>query len=78
MKISTKHLDMARKLLTRPEERYYEEITIEDLWEEYWLEEGLVRARLTQEQIEKLASELKLDLSLEESWVTLEKMTMWL
>lgn len=52
-------------------------LTCEDLYEEFLLEEGLVRARLSDAQINQLALELKLDLSLEESWVTLEAMTMW-
>ena len=92
MKVSTKHKDMARKLLAHPEDngprsgRRWRTTSIPvveaqlhaEEYEPYLYEEAVTRARLSDEQINQLAFELKLDLSLEESWVTLEKMTMWM
>jgi hypothetical protein len=45
---------------------------------EFYLEEGLVRARLSDIEIARLARELKLDLSEVRSWEILEQMTVWL
>jgi len=42
-----------------------------------WLAEMRVRARLTDAEINSLALELKLDLSLGESWETIESMSKW-
>ena len=39
--------------------------------------EGTVRGRLSDEEIERLAKELDLDLSSYEAWLVLERMTLW-
>lgn len=40
-------------------------------------DEAVVRGRISDTEINSLASELKLDLSLSSTWETLERMTQW-
>lgn len=44
---------------------------------EFLLEEGIVRARLSETFINQLAEEMSLDLEKDESWVELERMSIW-
>lgn len=46
--------------------------SLEFLWEE-----GMVRGRISDDEIERLADELVLDLDRPESWETLEALTQW-
>lgn len=44
---------------------------------DFLLEEGIVRARLSDKFIKQLAEEMGLDLEKDASWVELERMSIW-
>ena len=48
-----------------------------ELTEDFWLEEGLVRARISEEEISRVMKELDLNPLAGESWEILERMTQW-
>lgn len=61
---------MARALLAQPEESV--------TYQPYLYEEAIVRGRIDDAQIERLADELKLDLTENDSWEILDRLTSWL
>jgi hypothetical protein len=84
MKITENQKNMARNLLTKPEDYTFKNeyftkpsTEVEIIYENYQYEEGVVRARLSDPEIDKLMSELKLDPMEEVSWEILERMTQW-
>lgn len=72
MKVTDRIKKLARRQLAL-ENNYQPEDTVEEIT----FEEGIVRGRLEPLEPERLAHELDLDLSTEQAWTTLERMTQW-